>query len=169
MYGNRKPAGNWPAFGSQVWNCNVVPLQYQRNSLLCCSARLSRYLMPNCSDCIQLSSKAQVKSACAKFCEVLVFTMFEPVEPRSTWPAPASMFCSTFGVAEMVGLPFKVHAAPLLPSTHWPLTKLRGLAAMPSSIDGPPVAQVRPTLRVPLRLPPPSHSPSRLTVCEVAF
>jgi hypothetical protein len=69
----------------------------------------------------------------------------------------------------MVGLPFSVHAAPLLPSTHWPLTKLRGLAAMPSSIDGPPVAQVRPTLNDPLRLPPLSHSPWMFKVCEVAF
>src|SRR6185312_15351164 len=103
MPGSRKPAGNWPAFGSQVWNCSVVPLQYQRSSLFTCEALLSRYFTPNCSDCIQLSSKAQVKSACAKFCESVVLTMFEPVEPRSTWPAPASMFCSTFGEAEMVG------------------------------------------------------------------
>ena len=69
----------------------------------------------------------------------------------------------------MPGLPLYDHAAPLLPSTHWPLTKLRGLAAMPSSTDGPPVAQVRPTLNEPLRLPPLSHSPSMLSVCEVAF
>src|SRR5690242_11450989 len=169
MFGNRKSAGSWPAVGSQVWNCSVVPLQYQRTSLLCCSAWFFRYLTPNCSDCIQPLSKAQVKSAWAKFCEVSVLTMLEPVEPRSTCPAPASMFSSTSGAAVMVGRPLIVHAAPLLPSTHWPLTKLRGLAAMPSSMDGPPVAQVRPTLNEPLRWPPLSHSPCRFAVCEVAF